>query len=137
MVAEAPSMCVFRFRSKPILANIEPVVGQTTSLKTREATDEVQDLQDYVAAVANGDPGIEVLQKLALMCSENPVADPPSPPPSPGLNLPTSPSPLVPPSGSLSSLHGSLWGVNRNFDHLFNALMQFLDPTKVIRLLHH
>ena len=137
MVAEAPGMCVFSFYLNSILANAGPVVGRTTTLKTGETTDKVQDLQNYIAAVINGDPGIEVLQKLALVCLENPVTEPPSPPPSPSLNLPTSPSPFTPLSGSLQSLHDNIWGVDRNFDHLFNALMQFLDPAKVICLFHH
>jgi CLIP-associating protein 1/2 len=101
-------------------------------MKSEEASDKVHELQGYIAAVVNGDPGTQVLQKIVLLCMENLVTEPPSPPPSPGLELPTSPSPFTPPSRSLPSLHGNLWGVNKNFDRLFNALMQFLDPAKVI-----
>jgi hypothetical protein len=132
MVAEATSMCVLPSHLLLSLTNIKAVVGQATIMKSEEASDKVHELQDYIDAVVNGDPGTQVLQKLALLCMENPVTEPPSPPPSPGLELPTSPSPFTPPSGSLPSLHGNLWGINKNFDRLFNALMQFLDHAKVI-----
>jgi CLIP-associating protein 1/2 len=106
------------------------VVGQATPLRTAEGSDRVQELQAHVAAVVNGDPGTKVLQKLALLCLENPVTEPPSPPLSPDLDLVASPSPFNP--QSLPSLHSEMWDANKNFDRLFRALMQFLDPAKVI-----
>jgi CLIP-associating protein 1/2 len=132
MVVEATSLCVLPFSLNFSFAYITTVVGQTITLKTEEAYDKVQELQGYIADVVNGDPGSQVLQKLALLCLENPVTESPSPPPSPGLDLPTSPSPFILSSRSLPSLHGNLWDASKNFDRLFNALMQFLDPTKVI-----
>jgi hypothetical protein len=107
------------------------VVAQGTPLKAIEPTDRVQELQGYMSALAQGDPGINVLQKLALLCLENPVTESPSPPPSPGYGLPSSPSPFVMPSHSLPSLHADMWGKDKNFERLFNALIQFLEPSKV------
>lgn len=132
MVAEATSMYDLPFPLQLSFVYVAVVVGQATTLKFAEASDTAQELQDYIAAVVNGNPETQVLQKLALLCSENPVTEPPSPPPSPGLDLPTSPSPFIPTSRSLPSLSGNLWDANKNIDRLFNALIQFLDPTKVI-----
>ena len=130
MVAETTGMYVFPFPLQLNLTHVATVVGQASSLKAGEASGGVQELQGYIAAVASGDPGTQVLQKLALLCLENPITEPPSPPPSPGLGLPISPSPFISPSWPLPSLHGEMWDANKNFDRLFSALVEFLDPAK-------
>ena len=131
MVAEATGMCVVPFSSQLSYANSGAVVGQGSTLESIESSDKTQELQDYITAVETGSAETQVLQKLALFCLESPVMEPPSPPPSPGLDIPTSPSPFLSGSRSLPSLNGNLWDVNKSFDRLFNALIQFLDPTKV------
>jgi CLIP-associating protein 1/2 len=106
------------------------VIGHGTPLKATEPSDRVQALQGYITALENGDADIRVLQKLALLCSENPVAETPSPPLSPDFEYPNSPSPFLESSRSLMSLHSDIWDHNKNFERLFNALIQFLDPMK-------
>ncbi|RDB23289.1 Protein STU1 [Hypsizygus marmoreus] len=106
------------------------LVAQGTPLRATQPADIVQELQSYITALKDGDPGIRVLQKLALLCIENPVVESSSPPPSPGFGFPSSPSPFFSPSRSLPSLQADLWDTNKNFDRLFNALVQFLDYTR-------
>lgn len=96
-----------------------------------EPTDRVQELQGYIAALVQGEPGINVLQKLALLCLEKPVTESPSSPPSPGYGLPNSPSPFIEPSRSSPSLYADMWDKDKNFERLFNALINFLEPSKV------
>ncbi|KAG6812660.1 hypothetical protein H0H92_001610 [Tricholoma furcatifolium] len=105
------------------------LVSQGTPLRATQSPDKVQELQSYIKELADGESGVHGLQKLALFSMENPVSFANSPPPSPGVSIQRSPSPLDP-SQSLSSLHSGLWEVNKNFDRLFNALIQFLEPSK-------
>ncbi|KAF9468966.1 clasp N terminal-domain-containing protein [Collybia nuda] len=106
------------------------LIAQGVSIKAADLTSRIQELQGYIAAVIQGSPGINVLQKLALLCLENPVTESPSPPPSPGYGLPNSPSPFAMPSRSLPSLHADMWDKDKNFERLFNALVGFLEPSK-------
>lgn len=107
------------------------MVAQGTPLKAMDSSNRVQELQGYITSLADGAPGIQVLKKLVLLCLENPAAESSSPPPSPVFGLPSSPSPLVTSSRTLPSLHADIWDANKNFERLFNALIQFLEPTRV------
>jgi CLIP-associating protein 1/2 len=109
------------------------VVAQGTPLKAVDSNNRVIELQGYISALAEGDPGVHVLQKLALLCIENPVAESASPPPSPSFGFPSSPSPFIAPSRSLPSMQAEIWDKDKNFERLFNALVQFLEPSKVRR----
>ncbi|KAJ7276185.1 clasp N terminal-domain-containing protein [Mycena haematopus] len=106
------------------------LVAQGTPLKAITNVDRVQELQNYIAMLENDDADVSVLQKLALLAIENPVTDPASSPLSPEFGYPASPSPFVNPSRSLPSLHSDMWGKDKNFERLFNALLSFLQPTK-------
>ncbi|KAF7355127.1 hypothetical protein MSAN_01428300 [Mycena sanguinolenta] len=106
------------------------LVAQGTPLKAIDDVDRVQELQNYIAMLENGDADVSVLQKLALLAIENPVTETASSPLSPEFAYPVSPSPFVNPSRSLPSLHADMWGKNKNFDRLFNALLSFLEPTR-------
>ncbi|KAJ6516109.1 clasp N terminal-domain-containing protein [Mycena sanguinolenta] len=106
------------------------LVAQGTPLKAVNDVDRVQELQNYITMLENGDADISVLQKLALLAIENPVTETASSPLSPDFAYPASPSPFVNPSRSLPSLHADMWGKNKNFERLFNALLSFLQPTK-------
>ena len=103
-----------------------PVVERGTPLKAVEPADRIHELNSYIAALEEGDASIRVLQKLALLCVENPVVEPSSPPSSP---YPTSPSPFHSSARSVPSLHGDIWAKDKNFHRLFNALIKFLSPT--------
>lgn len=107
------------------------VVAQGTPLKAVDDVDRVQELQSYISMLENDDADVRVLQKLALLAIENPVTETASSPLSPDFGYPASPSPFINPSRSLPSLHADMWGKNKNFDRLFNALLSFLQPTKV------
>ncbi|KAF5388162.1 hypothetical protein D9615_000202 [Tricholomella constricta] len=106
------------------------LLAQGTPLRATQHADKVKELRGYIAALVNGELGSHMLQKLALFSIENPVSDFASPPPSPGYGFPGSPSPLVNSSKSLPSLHADLWEADKNFERLFNALIQYLEPTK-------
>jgi CLIP-associating protein 1/2 len=112
------------------------VVSQGTPLKAMNDGDRIQELQNYINMLENDDVDIRVLQKLALLSIENPIAESASSPLSPDFGYPASPSPLVHPSRSLPSLHSDMWGKNKNFERLFNALLSFLQPAKVSEWLH-
>lgn len=105
------------------------LVAQGTPLRATQPADKAKELQGYITALAQGDSSIHVLQKLALFSMENPASESLSPPLSPGVGLPNSPSPFSH-SQSLPSLNGDLWDANKNFERLFNALLQFLELTK-------
>lgn len=95
-----------------------------------EPSDKVQELQNHIDTLISGEPSVQILQKLALFCLENPSAGSSSPP-SPAIGHPGSPSPFTATSRSLPSLYSDIWDTNKNFERLFNALMQFLEPTRV------
>ncbi|KAG5646405.1 hypothetical protein DXG03_003455 [Asterophora parasitica] len=105
------------------------LAAQGTPLRATQPAEKIKELQGYIAALVDGELGIQMLQKLALFSIENPVADSTSDPPSPG-EFPGSPSPLMGASKSLTSLHADLWEADKNFERLFNALIQFLEPSK-------
>ncbi|KAG6890930.1 hypothetical protein C0995_000887 [Termitomyces sp. Mi166 len=104
------------------------LISQGTPLRATQSADKVKDLQNYITELADGELGVHGLQKLALFSIENPASNT-SPPLSPGKGVPNSPSPFST-SRSLPSLHADLWEVDKNFERLFNALIQFLDPSK-------
>lgn len=107
------------------------MVAQGTPLKAVDDVDRIQELQSYIGMLENDDVDINVLQKLALLSIENPITDSVSSPLSPEFGYPASPSPFINPSRSLPSLHSDMWGKNKNFERLFNALISFLQPAKV------
>ncbi|KII95772.1 hypothetical protein PLICRDRAFT_48721 [Plicaturopsis crispa FD-325 SS-3] len=111
------------------------IVEHGTPLKAVQAEDRVQELQTYIAALENGDASIRVLQKLALLCIENPVMEPPSPTSS--VYTPASPSPFILTSRALPSLHPDMWTNDKSFERLFNALIKFLDPSQAEDQLEH
>ncbi|KAG6855051.1 hypothetical protein C0991_005980 [Blastosporella zonata] len=106
------------------------LVSQGTPLRSAETADKVKELQSYITELADGEAGVQGLQKLALFSIENPVSDSNSPPPSPGMGALNSPSPFDASRSLSSSLHTDLWAANKSFERLFNALIQFLEPTK-------
>jgi CLIP-associating protein 1/2 len=87
------------------------------------------DLLSYIAALESGGDVVNTLQKLTLFCIANPSIEAPSTPSS-GIAFPTSPSPFITPSTSISSVNSGLWENDRRFDKLFSALVQHLDPSK-------
>ncbi|KAJ7638613.1 clasp N terminal-domain-containing protein [Roridomyces roridus] len=111
------------------------LVAQGTPLKAD--ADRTQELQSYIEMLENSDVDVAVLKKLALLSVENPAVDSVSSPLSPDFGYPASPSPFMNPSRSLPSLHADMWGKNKNFDRLFNALLAFLQPTQSEEVLEY
>ncbi|KNZ74412.1 Protein STU1 [Termitomyces sp. J132] len=101
------------------------LVSQGTPLRATQSTDKVKELQNYITELVDGELGVHGLQKLALFSIENPVSDANSPL-SPGQGVLNSPSPFFK-SASVPSLHADIWEVDKNFERLFNALIQFLE----------
>ncbi|TFK76116.1 hypothetical protein BDN72DRAFT_786492 [Pluteus cervinus] len=107
-------------KRKDLIAQIPPPNGVGL-------VDRVQDVKQYIAELESTEAGVEVLQKVALLCIENPAAEEPS---SPGLGYPLSPSPFIGSSHSMHALHSEMWDQDRNFERLFRALVQYLDYTR-------
>lgn len=103
------------------------MIEHGTPLKAVEPSDRVQELQGFIVALEHRPVNIRVLQKLALLCIENPVIDPSSPLSS--FSAPSSPSPFG--ARHIQSLHADMWTIDKNFERLFNALIKFLDPLQV------
>ncbi|KAK7061538.1 clasp N terminal-domain-containing protein [Favolaschia claudopus] len=106
------------------------LVAKGTPLKAISDVDRVRELQNYITTLEKGDADVSVLQKLALLSIENPVTETASSPLGSDFNHPASPSPFVNPSRSLPSLHTDMWGQDKSFDRLFNALLSFLQSDK-------
>lgn len=105
------------------------MVKQGTPLKGIELPDRIQELRSYIAALERGEVTIRVLQKLALLCIENPVPELASSPLSPG--YPSSPSPFSTVSRSVPSLYYDMWAKDKRFEQMFNGLIKFLEPSLV------
>lgn len=105
------------------------MVERGTPLKAIEPSDRVQELRGYITALEQGEVSVRTLQKLALLCIENPVPEPTSPSLSHG--YPSSPSPFSTASRSVPSLHDDMWSKDKNFERMFNGLIKFLDPSLV------
>ncbi|KAG5339205.1 hypothetical protein C0989_005186 [Termitomyces sp. Mn162] len=105
--------------------HVSKVVSQGTPLRATQSTDKVKELQNYITELVDGELGVHGLQKLALFSIENPVSDANSPL-NPGQGVLNSPSPFFK-SASVRSLHADIWEVDKNFERLFNALIQFLE----------
>ncbi|KAF6762767.1 clasp N terminal-domain-containing protein [Ephemerocybe angulata] len=90
----------------------------------------LEELKALILALENGQITKEGLQKVAVICSENPGEN--SPPASPG-GGPESLSPfVVDASAGTSSLgtRSALWDTDRVFGKVFSALMAFVEPTR-------
>lgn len=105
-------------------------LGHATPLKATAADDRVQELNDYITALESDETDIRVLQKLALLCSSNPIPSEPTSPLSPGLGLPSTVSPFLSTSRCLPSLIPDIWMKDKSFERLFNALIKFLEPSR-------
>jgi CLIP-associating protein 1/2 len=99
--------------------------------KTTEPTNRVEELNVFISALEQGRADVPLLQKLARFCMENPAVDIFSPPLSPISLQPSSPSPFIERSTSFPTLKSQFWTKDKNFDRFFNALIKFLEPTKV------
>ena len=100
-----------------------------TPLNVTQPANRQQELKTYILALEQGDAGVHILKKIALLSSEHPSTDPASPSNSSG--LPGSPSPFFSSHSSIPSLHTEIWDMDRNFDRLFKALQTYCIATKV------
>lgn len=108
------------------------VIQQSSPLKAVQASDRVAELVQYISALESGSADARTLQKLALLCVENPIKDPLSPSGSNGeFSDPVSPTPFSGNVRSVPSLHKDLWTEDKHFDRLFDGLMRLLTPTRV------
>ncbi|KAF9221886.1 hypothetical protein BS17DRAFT_784123 [Gyrodon lividus] len=131
---------------KPVDPLIKPLQDQThengwwlkrastidhgTPLKGVELGDRVQELHEFITALESDDADARVLQKLALLCRINPIPADTASPLSPGLGLPSSPSPFISIMRALPPSIPDMWTKDKSFDRLFDGMMKFLEPTK-------
>lgn len=87
-------------------------------------------LKASVVALEDGSADVAVLKKLARLCAQNPAHEPLSPA-SPGFAVPLTPSPMDGVARPLVTHQTDYWTQDKLFDHLFTALVKFLDPRKV------
>ncbi|KAF8845660.1 hypothetical protein BDN67DRAFT_993328 [Paxillus ammoniavirescens] len=112
-------------------------IGHGTPLKGVEPGDRVHELHEFIGALESDAADVRVLQKLALLCTNNPIPADTTSPLSHGLGLPSSPSPLISITRALPPLIPDMWTKDRSFDHLFDGMMKFLDPTKDVERLEY
>jgi hypothetical protein len=110
-------------------------VRYSAGAKTTEPTDRVEELNGFISALEQGQADVPLLQRLARFCLENPAVDIFSPPLSPISLQPSSPSPFIERSASFPTLKSQFWTKDKNFDRFFNALIKFLEPTKVSQVM--
>src|SRR5436190_8119141 len=92
------------------------VIQHGTPLKGVRPSERIQELQGYITTLESGEAGKQTLQKLALLCIENPAAELSSSPQ--GTEFST-PSPFVPPARAVPSLKDDMWAKDKNFDRMF------------------
>jgi CLIP-associating protein 1/2 len=115
-----------------VVATDDPLVVQHgTPLKGVGPVDRMAELQEYTSALESGSADLSTIQKLALLCVENPVDDvsPSSLSHSPSFEVRGLPS--IGSSRQIPSLGADMWADGKNCDRLFTALVNFLVPTKV------
>lgn len=106
------------------------MIQQGRSLVPHESS--ADELKQFIVALEGGKADVNVLKKLALLCSEHPVAEDELPSP------PLTPSQKYAILGS-NNLEGTssrapktdIWQGGKLFDELLAALMQFLQLDKV------
>lgn len=111
--------------------NLHTAIDQGTPLKAAEVEDRLQEFQEYISALEEGGADVRVLQKLTLICANNPVPADSASPLSPGLGLPSTTSPFIAITRSLPPLIPDMWIKNKSFERLFDGLMKYLEPSKV------
>jgi len=103
------------------------VISKASPGSSKDVPEQAEELDLLIAELSSGNAAKESLQRVALICMENGVAEPDSP---------TSPSPFVVKDTPASLASGSeLWDSERRFARLFGTLLKFLEPTKVDNLL--
>ncbi|KAL4081701.1 clasp N terminal-domain-containing protein [Scleroderma yunnanense] len=105
-------------------------IGQGTPLKAVETEDRLQEFQEYISALEEGDADVRVLQKLTLICANNPIPADSASPLSPGLGLPSTTSPFIAITRSLPPLIPDMWMKDKSFERLFGSLIKYLEPSK-------
>lgn len=100
-------------------------------MKATELADQAEELNKFVAALEDGNADFHVLQKLAQLCSSNPISTDTASPLSPHLGLPSGPSLFIPVTRTSPPVIPDMWTQEKTFDRLFDGLLNFLDPTKV------
>ncbi|KIY49594.1 hypothetical protein FISHEDRAFT_72906 [Fistulina hepatica ATCC 64428] len=104
------------------------LVAKGAPLKGTDAVDRMSELQRYVKVLEGDEVNVQVLQKLALLCIENPVTEALPSPTSTG--YPGSPSPFYSSSRSIASMGFDIWSKDQNFERLLAGLLRILEPTK-------
>ena len=106
-------------------------ISQGTPLKAVEVEDRLQEFQEYVSVLEDGGADVGVLQKLTLICANNPIPAHSASPLSFGLGLSSTTSPFVAITRSLPPLIPDMWMKDKSFERLFDGLMRYLEPSKV------
>lgn len=110
------------------------MVQHGTPLKGVEPADRVAELQNYIGALEGGSADLHTLQKLALLCVENPVEDISLSPLTHSPSFGATSLPMFGNSRHIQSLGADMWLDGKNCDRLFTALVDFLEPSRVSHL---
>ncbi|EPQ59550.1 hypothetical protein GLOTRDRAFT_136395 [Gloeophyllum trabeum ATCC 11539] len=102
------------------------LIDQGTPLKAGQPSERASELEGYISALQSGEADVRTLQKLALLCSENPVANPSAS--TDGFMDPS--SPFIDKTVTLSTRSSEIWSREKRFNRLFNALIQYLNPER-------
>ncbi|EIW82237.1 hypothetical protein CONPUDRAFT_143692 [Coniophora puteana RWD-64-598 SS2] len=110
-----------------------------TPLKAVNVPDRAAELEEYISLLEDGDNSVRVLQKLAQLCSNNPLSPDITSPLSPGLGLPNTTSPFLStlPKRDVGPIIPNLWTKDKKFGRLFGALLKVLDPSKSAETLEY
>lgn len=91
-------------------------------------TTDSEELKRHISALSCGTADTTALKRLVIICIENTVEETPSLPSSPtAIDYPSSPSPLR----LVPSLHSGVWETDKLFEQFFNALIAYLEPSRV------
>lgn len=107
------------------------MLAEASSVKSSTHT---EDLENLISELVHGKGGIAVLKRLTIICKDNATIDPSSPSISSSSHT-SSPSPSKP-LDLPSTLHLSIWEKNKTFDRLFDAILKYLNPSRVCLFMH-
>lgn len=133
MVAKAHGMSVVLFwtLSSFVSEAVKLVIDRTPARSFNPSysqSDQSTDLNQWIKTLSSGSDSIPVLKKLITFSVQNSVIEPSSPA---GGQFPGSPTPNANKKVVEELPRANVWTHDKVFDRLFDALMAYLDPTRV------
>ena len=102
-------------------------MDKDSPLRKSDSAAKMSELNQYITELEQGSANVEILQKLALLCIDNPIDEPQSP-----ILAPVRPS--SPTSASEKFRHTlvlNMWTKDKNFERMLAGLLKYLTDTKV------